>query len=47
MVTIGKPMGNGHPVSGVITTKEIAKKFKDIVGQEVVRQVDDYCMANY
>ena len=27
IVTIGKPMGNGHPVAAVITTKEIAKKF--------------------
>nr|XP_039262592.1 ethanolamine-phosphate phospho-lyase-like [Styela clava] len=24
IVTVGKPMGNGHPVSAVITTKEIA-----------------------
>lgn len=29
IVTIGKPMGNGHPVSAVITTKEIADKFAD------------------
>ncbi|XP_065884824.1 alanine--glyoxylate aminotransferase 2-like isoform X2 [Dysidea avara] len=27
IVTIGKPMGNGHPVAGVITTPEIAKRF--------------------
>ena len=27
IVTLGKPMGNGHPVSAVITTKEIAEKF--------------------
>ena len=27
IVTLGKPMGNGHPVSGVVTTKEIADKF--------------------
>ena len=27
IVTIGKPMGNGHPVAAVITTKEIADKF--------------------
>ena len=25
IVTVGKPMGNGHPVSAVVTTKEIAK----------------------
>ena len=24
---MGKPMGNGHPVSAVVTTKEIADKF--------------------
>ena len=27
IITIGKPMGNGHPVAAVITTKEIADKF--------------------
>ncbi len=27
MVTIGKPMGNGHPISAVVTTKEIARKY--------------------
>ena len=27
IVTIGKPMGNGHPVAAVITTKAIAEKF--------------------
>lgn len=27
IVTLGKPMGNGHPVSGVVTTKAIANKF--------------------
>ncbi|XP_034935811.1 alanine--glyoxylate aminotransferase 2-like [Chelonus insularis] len=29
IVTIGKPMGNGHPVAAVITTQEIAASFKD------------------
>lgn len=29
IVTIGKPFGNGHPVSCVITTKEIAQAFED------------------
>jgi len=28
IVTIGKPMGNGHPVAAVITTKEISQDFK-------------------
>ena len=27
IVTIGKPMGNGHPVAALITTKDIAEKF--------------------
>ena len=27
IVTIGKPMGNGHPVAGVVTTPEIAQRF--------------------
>ena len=27
IITIGKPMGNGHPVAAVITSKSIAEKF--------------------
>ncbi|XP_054717656.1 ethanolamine-phosphate phospho-lyase-like isoform X2 [Uloborus diversus] len=30
IVTIGKPMGNGHPVAAVVTTREIARSFKDL-----------------
>lgn len=29
IVTVGKPMGNGHPVAAVITTPAIAGSFKD------------------
>lgn len=29
IVTMGKPMGNGHPLSCVATTEEIAKAFTD------------------
>ncbi|CAH0725162.1 unnamed protein product, partial [Brenthis ino] len=29
IVTMGKPMGNGHPVAAVVTTQEIAKSFAD------------------
>ena len=29
IVTMGKPMGNGHPVSAVVTTKAISAAFKD------------------
>ena len=28
IVTIGKPMGNGHPVAAVVTTPEIAASFQ-------------------
>ena len=27
IVTIGKPLGNGHPVAAVVCTQEVAKKF--------------------
>jgi len=27
MVTIGKSMGNGHPVSALLTTRTLAEKF--------------------
>jgi len=27
IITIGKPLGNGHPLAAVVTTKEIAEKF--------------------
>jgi 4-aminobutyrate aminotransferase-like enzyme len=29
LVTLGKPMGNGHPVGAVITRREIAERFGD------------------
>ena len=29
IVTVGKPMGNGHPIAAVITTKKIANKFNN------------------
>ena len=29
IVTLGKPMGNGHPIAGVVTTKKIANKFNN------------------
>ena len=29
VVTLGKPMGNGHPVAAVVTTREIARSFDD------------------
>lgn len=27
IVTMGKPIGNGHPMSCVVTTKEVAEAF--------------------
>lgn len=29
IVTMGKPMGNGHPVAAVVTTVEVARSFKE------------------
>ena len=29
VVTLGKPMGNGHPVAGVVTSPEIMKAFRE------------------
>ncbi len=29
IVVMGKPMGNGHPIAAVVTTKEIAQSFAD------------------
>lgn len=28
IVTIGKPMGNGHPVAAVVTTEAVARSFE-------------------
>ena len=39
MVTIGKPMGNGHPISAVVTTSEIAMKFVEAEGLESLEEV--------
>ena len=36
---MGKPMGNGHPISAVVTTKEIASKFAEKVGPRIMEQV--------
>lgn len=42
IVTMGKPMGNGHPVAAVITTPEIAKSFAD-TGVEYFNTVNIIC----
>lgn len=41
IVTIGKPMGNGHPVACVITTAEIARSFEKI-GTEYFNTVSSF-----
>lgn len=28
IVTVGKPMGNGHPVAAVVTTEAVARSFE-------------------
>lgn len=30
IVTLGKPIGNGHPLACVVTTREIAESFQQI-----------------
>ena len=39
-VTIGKSMGNGHPVAALITKKSIADKFADF-GMQYFNTVSD------
>lgn len=41
IVTMGKPMGNGHPLSCVVTTKEIAEAFSSS-GMEYFNTVSFY-----
>lgn len=41
IVTVGKPMGNGHPVAAVITTEEIAESFKK-TGLEYFNTVSEF-----
>ena len=44
IVTVGKPMGNGHPISAVITTKKIARDFlakhPDVQGEVSFKRVN-------
>lgn len=52
-VTIGKSMGNGHPVAGLITKKWIADKFADLGMQYfntvsvTVRDAYDFQLDNF
>lgn len=38
VVTIGKPMGNGHPISAVVTTRPIAEQFIQARGREGIEE---------
>ena len=40
IVTLGKPIGNGHPIACVITTPEISKSF-DLLGIEYFNTVSE------
>ena len=42
IVTVGKPMGNGHPIAAVITTEEIAASFAES-GMEYFNTVQSSC----
>ena len=41
VVTVGKPMGNGHPVSAVITSCDIAKKYLETIGSAHIAEVQN------
>jgi ethanolamine-phosphate phospho-lyase len=41
IVTLGKSMGNGHPVSAVVTTPEIARSFA-ATGMEYFNTVSNF-----
>ena len=41
IVTMGKPMGNGHPVAAVVTTEEVAASFAS-TGMQYFNTVSDY-----
>ena len=43
MVTMGKPMGNGHPVACLVTTREVANSFKS-TGIEYFNTVGCLCL---
>ena len=41
-------MGNGHPISAVVTTSEIAKKFVEAEGLDSLEEVcSDVILAKY
>ena len=44
IITMGKPMGNGHPVSAVVTTEEISEAFKHS-GMKYFNTVRFYSLA--
>lgn len=47
IVTMGKPMGNGHPLACVATTEEIAKAFTDNGVEYFNTVTTPLCTMNY
>lgn len=43
IVTIGKPMGNGHPIAAVVTSKKIAKAFATANNVKIFEEVWSTC----
>lgn len=43
IVTVGKPMGNGHPISAVVTSAEIASRYLELVGPDCAADVSIVC----
>ena len=41
IVTLGKPMANGYPISAVVTRKSIAAKYAQCHGEQVLAEVID------
>lgn len=42
ILTMGKPMANGHPISGVATRKELVKGLAEKCGPKMLEEVGDY-----
>ena len=45
IVTIGKPMGNGHPISAVVTSYDIAMKFVESQGEYGMDKVSKFSVT--
>lgn len=50
IVTVGKPMGNGHPMAVVVTTKEISdslKEFSSSVSLHICNRVSKLIVSSF